>query len=84
MTLDILREFFFWNMVINMGLLTLSFIMLTSMRGPIARIHRKMFNLSEDKLNTIWYSILGCYKIAIFMFNVVPYVAIRIVQYPAP
>ena len=78
MTLEILREFFFWNMVLNMGLLIFSFVMILSVRKWAYKMHSAMFRLSDEKLDTIWYTILGSYKMAIFMFNVVPYIALRI------
>jgi hypothetical protein len=77
-TLDILREFFLWNMVINMGLLTISFIMIIAVRPWVYKIHGKLFALKEEQIDVIWYSVLAGYKIAIFVFNVVPYVALRI------
>jgi hypothetical protein len=77
-TLDILREFFFWNMVINMGLLTFSFIMIMAVRPLAYKIHGKLFALKEEQIDVIWYTVLAGYKIAIFVFNVVPYIALRI------
>jgi len=78
MTLLELREFFFWNMVLNACLLLFSFVMIMGVRKIAYRIHGAMFNLSDDQLNVIWYSTMAAYKIVVFVFNVVPYVALRI------
>lgn len=78
MTLTVLRDFFFWNSVINMGLLLFSLTIILTARKMIYKIHGSMFNLSDSQLNQIWYTILGFYKIAVFVFNIVPYVALRI------
>ena len=43
------------------------------------KIHRKMFGLSEEVLSKEYFRYLANYKIAIFIFNLVPYLALRIV-----
>ncbi len=78
MTLDMLREFFFWNMVINMGLLTFSFIMIITVRPWAYKLHGQLFALKDEQFDVIWYTVLAGYKIAVFVFNVVPYIALRI------
>jgi len=78
MTLALLREFFFWNMVINMCLLLFSFIMIITFRKVAYKIHGSMFQLTESQLDAIWYSIFGFYKILVFVFGVVPYAALRV------
>lgn len=77
MTLEALREFLFWNMVINVCLLLFSFLMILAVRKLAYRIHGAIFRLTESQLNVIWYSISGLYKILVFVFGVVPYAAVR-------
>ena len=79
MTVHILREVLGWCAVINMGLLLFSAIFVVLLRGPISRIHAKMFNLDESDLSLAYFQYLAQYKIAIIVFNIIPYFALRIV-----
>ena len=78
MTVDILRGVLGWCSVINIGLLMFSSIMLIAFRGIVLRIHGKMFNLDEKYLSQAYFQYLGQYKIAIIVFNIVPYFALKI------
>ena len=80
MTLENTTEFLGWCAIINIGLLVLGSISLAAMRGPIAAIHGKMFGLDEQELSRQYFQYLAQYKIAIFVFNLVPYVALRIAE----
>ena len=79
MTVDMLREVLGWCAVINIGLLIFSAIFVVSLRGPISRIHAKMFNLNESDISLAYFRYLAQYKIAIIVFNIIPYFALRIV-----
>ena len=78
MTIQLLQSFFMWCSIINMALLWLSFGLCIKCADWAYKMHSAMFRLTDSQLDTIWYTILGAYKIAIFMFNVVPYIALRI------
>jgi hypothetical protein len=43
------------------------------------RFHSKWFKISVEKFDDIHYSGMAFFKIAIFLFNLVPYLALRIV-----
>ena len=77
-TIESMSEFLGWCSVINIGLLTFSAIFMVSLRSPISRIHAKMFNLDESDLSRAYFQYLAQYKIAIIVFNIVPYLALRI------
>jgi len=79
MTIQTLREFLLWCMVINVGLLVFSSLFILSARGWICRLHGKMFRLPEEKVASALYKTIAFYKILIFVFNVVPYIALRII-----
>ena len=79
MTIETIREFLGWCAVINIGFLMLSSIFVIAMRGAASRIHGKMFNLDEKYLSQAYFQFLAQCKIAIIVFNVVPYFALRIV-----
>ncbi len=75
-TIEALREFFGWCSVINIGVLIFSSISVIPFRGFLSRIHTRMFNLEERDLSRAYIQYLGQYKIAIFIFNIVPYFAL--------
>ena len=79
MTVNILREVLGWCAVINIGLLIFSTIFVVFLRDPISRIHVKMFNLNESDISLAYFRYLAQYKIAIIVFNIIPYFALRIV-----
>jgi hypothetical protein len=76
-SLDTLREFFGWCTLINAGLLVAAAAALIPFRGPISSIHGRMFGLGEADLSRAYFQYLAHYKIAILVFNLVPYVALR-------
>ena len=79
MTIYEIRDVLLWCSVINMGLLIFSFLMLSPARPWVYKMHSKMFSITETQFNTIMYSVLGVYKILVFVFNIVPYIAVCIV-----
>ena len=79
MTTETLRIFLGWCSVINIGLLMFSSIFVIALRGAASRIHGKMFNLDEKHLSQAYFQYLAQYKLAIIVFNVVPYFALRII-----
>ncbi len=79
MTIEMIRAVLGWCSVINIGLLIFSSISLIAIRGVASRIHGKMFNLDEKDLSRAYFQYLAQYKIAIIVFNIVPYFALRII-----
>ena len=80
MTIDILREFFGWCAIINILFLTLTSILIITVRGSVSRIHGKMFNLDEKDLSREYFHYLGQYKIATLVFSIAPYIALKIMS----
>ncbi len=77
-TIEVMREFFGWCSVINIGLLVLSAILIIAIRGIASRMHAKMFDLDESDVRCAYFHYLGQYKIAIIVFNIVPYFALKV------
>jgi hypothetical protein len=75
-TVEALREFFGWCSVINTGILLASSICLMLFRGSVSRLHARMFDLQERDLSRAYIQYLGQFKIAVFIFSVVPYFAL--------
>jgi hypothetical protein len=79
-TIEAIREFLGWCSVINIGLLMFSAIVVVALRGTVSRLHAKMFSLEESDLSRAYFQYLAQYKIAIIVFNIVPYLALWIMN----
>jgi hypothetical protein len=79
MTIEIVRDALLWCFIINMGLLLWWFVLFTFAHDWVYRFHGKWFKLSEDRFDTINYAGMALFKILIFVFNLIPYIALRIV-----
>ena len=78
MTISQLTELLGWASVINVGYLFLATTMLIFLRGSVASIHSKMFDIDEKELNSKYFDFLSNYKIVTLVFVVAPYIALKI------
>jgi len=76
MTMETLRTFLGWCTVINMTFLILASLFLGPMRGLVIAVHGKFMPLSTEDLLRAYFDYLSHYKIAVVVFNLVPYVAL--------
>ncbi len=79
MTLEIIRDMLGWCAVINYSFLLWWFLFFSLAHEWIYRLHRKWFNISVETFDAIHYAGMALFKIGIFLFNLVPYIALRIV-----
>ena len=79
MTLETIRDTLAWCAVINIGLLIWWLIFIILAHDWTYRMHNKWFKLSVETFDTIHYAGIAFFKLAIFLFNLVPYFALRIV-----
>ena len=78
--LDTLENILFWCMIINLSVMTLTFIAVVSFRSLILKMHSKFFSVPEEFVSRFIYTSLGLYKLLTFFFVVIPWIAIRIVS----
>ena len=67
-------------LAINIGFLVLSVLMLSCCRSMILAIHVKMFGVSVDYMLGTYLKYLSHYKLLILVFNVVPYLALKLMM----
>ena len=79
MTLEILRDFLGWCTIINYALLLFWFGMFIRAHDWMYGFHGRWFKLSVEKFDEIHYTMMGYFKLFIFVFNLAPYLALRIV-----
>lgn len=77
---ETLTELLGWCTVINFGLLLIAGSALAIMRGPMSRIHSRLFGLDEVDLARAYFQYLAQYKIATIVLNLVPYVALKMMR----
>ncbi len=73
-----LTLFLGWCSLINIGILLISTVALCVMRGPISHIHSKILGISQAELLPMYFQYLGNYKIGIIIFNIAPYMALKL------
>ena len=79
MSVEMLRAFFGWCTLVNVGVLVFWVVFLLLGRNWVYRMHGRMFGLEPATLGAIHYGAIALYKLGVILFNVVPYVALGIV-----
>ncbi len=79
MTIEQLTSFFGWLTLLNIGLFALMALIIVSCKAKIAKLHSKMFGLKEAELYSLYFQYMGRYKILILAFNLMPYLALRVI-----
>ena len=79
MTIETLRHALLWCAVINYGVLFVWFLFFVFVHNGLHRLHGKWFRLPLEQFDALHYGGMSVYKIGILLFNLVPYVALRIV-----
>ncbi len=78
MDIQTLRTFFMWCSIINGGMLILSFLFCSLAGNWVYKVQSRWFPMSRDTFNVAMYCLLGSFKLAVIVFNVVPYIALVI------
>jgi hypothetical protein len=60
------------------SVLLIWFFFLVFAHNWVYRIHTKWFNISPEKFDEIHYAGMALFKIGILLFNLAPYLALRI------
>ena len=79
MSVEMIRSFLGWCTLINWAILLWWWLFLVLARGWVYRVHSKWFNIPEERFDEIHYKGIAMFKIAVILFNLVPYLALRIV-----
>ena len=79
MDIKLITKFFIWCTIINVALLLLSTAIYISSPELFYNTHGKWFAIPNETINVILYSWLGLYELLIYIFNVVPLIALLII-----
>ena len=73
-----LSNFFMWCFIINAALFFVWFIAFLCAKDQICGVHSRWFAISKEQFAAINYRLMGQYKLAIFMLNLVPWIALLV------
>ena len=76
--IDLLLSLLGWSTVINLGLLLYWFVAFVFAHDLLYRIHSRWFMLSVERFDAIHYGGMGLYKLAIVVFNFVPWLVLML------
>ena len=79
-TVSTLTELLGWSSIINICMLIAASLAVMLMRDSMIKLHRKMFGLDTTDLTRAYFQYIAQYKIAILVFNIVPYIALKIME----
>ena len=75
MSLELLRGTLAWSAVLNMGILLWWFLFITFADDWVYKMHSKFYAIQREQFDVIHYAGMTFYKICIFTFFIVPYLA---------
>lgn len=79
MTPELIRDALGWCTLINFGILVLWGLLFMGGGGWMKGLHGRWFKLADGEFDRIHYAVLAYYKVGLILFNLVPYLALRIV-----
>ena len=79
MTVELLRDVLGWSAVINYAVLLLWFLIFRFGHDWMYGLHRQWFKLSPESFDAIQYAGMAFLKLCVFVFNLAPYLALRMV-----
>lgn len=78
-SLALLQAVLGWSAVLNLAVLLWWFALFALARDRVHRLHGRWFQLSRERFDALHYAGMAFYKLAILLFNVAPWLALRIV-----
>ena len=80
MDITTLKAFFLWCTIVNAALLLLTSLACIFFADFSYRMNNKFFSISRQEFNVILVSFIALYKIFVLAFNLVPYIALVIID----
>ena len=79
MVFELIRDVLAWCTLINMIALFVWVIFMSVAHDWVYRVHSWFFNITVEQFNAIMYGGLVAFKMGWMLFNLAPYLAMRIV-----
>ena len=78
MAIEELRSVLGWCTLINYAILLFWFAVFVFAHDRLHRLHGRWFAMSGEKFDSVHYTLMGVFKLGILLFNLVPYLSMRI------
>ena len=79
MSIEVVRGMLLWSAIINYAVLLLWFLLMLIGKVNLHRLTNRWFRMTAEQFDLIQYGGIVLYKLGIILFNLVPYIALRIV-----
>ena len=79
MTTETLRHFFGWCAIINYSVLIVWVLLYLAAYTPLKNLTQRLIKVSDETFDSSNYWGMVIFKLAIWMFNITPYLALRII-----
>ena len=80
-TIENLRILLGWCTLINAGMFTVWSLAFVFAHDWVFKVHARWFKIPEERFDEIHYTMMGYYKLAVILFNLAPYLVLRLVQF---
>ena len=80
-TIENLRILLGWCTLINVGMFAVWSLAFVFAHDLVFKVHTRWFKISEERFDGIHYTMMGYYKLAVILFNLAPYLVLRLVQF---
>lgn len=81
MNLETLQKLLAWSTVINYAIMIIWFVAFMGAHDWIRDLHGRWFKLSAEQFDFANYLGISIFKIGVLLFNLAPYLALRIVRF---
>jgi len=78
MTVELVLAMLGWSIVINFVIFFAWFLAFCAPNDWLYRMHGRWFTMSKETFHALHYGAMSFYKLTIIVFNLVPYLALRI------
>ncbi len=78
MDINQITAFLGWSSALNMAVLVFAAIFLFLFKDFAINIHSKLTGVSTAELPSLYFSYMANYKISILIFNLAPYIALKL------
>lgn len=79
-SMSVLQQVLGWCALINFTILTAWFAVFTLAGNWMRRLHGRWFRMSPERFDAIHYAGMAIYKLGILLFNLVPYLVLRLIS----
>jgi hypothetical protein len=79
-SIDTLTAFLGWCAVLNIMMLSFTTFLVTVLKEPMIKVHTRLFGVNRENLQLVYFQYLGHIKVAVFMLNLMPYIALKIIK----